>query len=112
MKTAANLPQSAATQDCPEGAGMQAKTTILYCRLSVEDSMEKESNSITNQRKLITEYAERNGFTPHICLIDDGKSGTNYDRPGWQKLMAMVDADEVGTIILKSLDRMGRNYLE
>jgi DNA invertase Pin-like site-specific DNA recombinase len=60
----------------------------------------------------LTEYAERNGFTPHICLTDDGKSGTNYDRPGWQELMTMVDADEVGTIILKSLDRMGRNYLE
>jgi DNA invertase Pin-like site-specific DNA recombinase len=105
--------QCAATQYCPQQeAEMQTKTTVLYCRLSVEDGFDKESNSITNQRKLITEYAERNGFTPHICLTDDGKSGTNFDRPGWQELMAMVDADEVGTIILKSLDRMGRNYLE
>ncbi|MDR1542349.1 MAG: recombinase family protein [Clostridiales bacterium] len=103
---------SAATQNCPKGTEMQTKTTILYCRLSVEDSADKESNSITNQRKLLTEYAERNGYTPYACIADDGRSGTNYDRPGWQELMAKVDADEVGTIILKSLDRMGRNYLE
>jgi DNA invertase Pin-like site-specific DNA recombinase len=107
-----NSQQSAATQFCPKGTEMQQKTTILYCRLSVEDSADKESNSITNQRKLLTEYAERNGYTPHLCIADDGRSGTNYDRPGWQELMAKVDTDEVGTIILKSLDRMGRNYLE
>ena len=91
---------SAATHNCPEGAEMQTKTTILYCRLSVEDSADKESNSITNQRKLLTEYAERNGYTRYICIADDGRSGTNYDRPGWQELMAKVDTDEVGTIIL------------
>ncbi|GHV13489.1 hypothetical protein FACS1894219_08360 [Clostridia bacterium] len=90
----------------------QTKLTVLYLRLSVEDSNDKESNSITNQRSLCEKYAEQNGFTPYICIADDGRSGTNYDRPGWQELMAKVDADEVGTIILKSLDRMGRNYLE
>lgn len=107
--------QSAATRDCPKGAETQmkqTKLTVLYLRLSVEDSNDKESNSITNQRSLCEKYAEQNGFTPYICIADDGRSGTNYDRPGWQELMAKVDADEVGTIILKSLDRMGRNYLE
>ena len=89
------------------------KITILYLRLSKDDDLQQgESNSITNQRKLLTEYAERNGYTPYFCIADDGRSGTNYDRPGWQELMSKVDADEVGTIILKSLDRMGRNYLE
>jgi DNA invertase Pin-like site-specific DNA recombinase len=91
---------------------MNSKLTILYARLSVEDGPDKESNSITNQRKLLTEYAERGGFAPYLCLADDGKSGANYERPAWQELMAKVDANEVGTIILKSLDRMGRNYLE
>jgi DNA invertase Pin-like site-specific DNA recombinase len=61
---------------------------------------------------MLVEYAEKNGFVPYICIADDGRSGTNYDRPGWQELMAKVDADEVGAVILKSLDRMGRNYLE
>ncbi|MDR3091304.1 MAG: recombinase family protein [Clostridiales bacterium] len=84
----------------------------MYARLSALDSVDKESNSIKNQRKLLIEYAERNGYTPYICLADDGKSGANYERPAWQELMSKVDADEVGTIILKSLDRMGRNYLE
>jgi DNA invertase Pin-like site-specific DNA recombinase len=105
-------PTNAAAHDCPKGAEMPIKTTILYCRLSVEDGADKESNSIANQRKLLTEYAERNGFMPYECICDDGRSGTNFDRPGWQELMAKVEAGEVGTIIFKSLDRMGRNYLE
>jgi DNA invertase Pin-like site-specific DNA recombinase len=90
-----------------------AKLTVLYLRLSKDDIGENaESNSIKNQRRMLEEYAEKNGFTPYICLSDDGRSGTNYDRPGWHELMSKVEADEVGTIILKSLDRMGRNYLE
>jgi len=90
----------------------QQKTTILYLRLSKGDSQQAESNSITNQRRLLTEYADRNGFTPYQCVADDDHTGTNYNRPGWQELMAKVESDEVGTIIVKSLDRMGRNYLE
>lgn len=90
----------------------QQKLTILYLRLSKDDLQQAESNSITNQRRLLEEYAERNGFTPYISEADDGYSGTNYNRPGWQNLMAKVEAGEVGTIIVKSLDRMGRNYLQ
>jgi DNA invertase Pin-like site-specific DNA recombinase len=90
----------------------QQKLTILYLRLSKGDSQQAESNSITNQRRLLTEYADRNGFTPYECVADDDHTGTNYNRPGWQELMAKVEADEVGTIIVKSLDRMGRNYVE
>ena len=90
----------------------QQKLTVLYLRLSKGDSQQAESNSITNQRRLLTEYADRNGFTPYECVADDDHTGTNYNRPGWQELMAKVEADEVGTIIVKSLDRMGRNYLE
>jgi DNA invertase Pin-like site-specific DNA recombinase len=92
----------------------QQKMTVLYLRLSKDDISAENavSNSILNQRDMLVKYAEQNGFTPYICLSDDGRTGTNYDRPGWQELMAMIDADEVGAIILKSLDRMGRNYLE
>ncbi|GHV16968.1 recombinase [Clostridia bacterium] len=88
-----------------------AKLTILYQRLSKDDG-ELESTSITNQRDMLIKYAEQNGYTPYVCLCDDGKTGTNFLRPGWTELMELVEADEVGTIILKSLDRMGRNYLE
>ena len=90
------------------------KLTILYQRLSKDDlnSAEIESKSITNQRDMLIKYAEQNGFVPYRCLSDDGKTGTNFDRPGWTELMELVEADEVSTIIVKTLDRMGRNYLE
>ena len=89
------------------------KKTLLYCRLSRDDGGDaQESNSIQNQRKILAEYAERNGFMPYEFVIDDGYSGTNYDRPGWQELLVKVEADEVSTIIVKNLDRMGRNYLQ
>ncbi|GHU87260.1 recombinase [Clostridia bacterium] len=87
------------------------KTTILYCRLSVDDGS-AESNSISHQREMLIEYAERGGFTPYSVEIDDGFTGTNYSRPGWQNIMARIDADEVSTLIVKNLDRMGRNYLQ
>jgi DNA invertase Pin-like site-specific DNA recombinase len=89
------------------------KLTVLYLRLSKDDDViGTESGSITNQRRMLEEYAERNGLFPYISISDDGRSGTNYDHPGWQELMDLVEADKVGAIILKSLDRMGRNYLE
>ncbi|MDR1247158.1 MAG: recombinase family protein [Clostridiales Family XIII bacterium] len=92
---------------------MKQRTTILYCRLSRDDGdTAKESNSIQNQRRILSEYADRNGFTPYEFAVDDGYSGTNYNRPGWQDLMTKVESDEVSTIIVKNLDRMGRNYLQ
>jgi DNA invertase Pin-like site-specific DNA recombinase len=93
---------------------MNKKLTVLYQRLSKDDlnAPNGESNSITNQRDMLVKYAEQNGFTPYVCLSDDGRTGTNFARPGWEQLMELVEADKVGAIILKSLDRMGRNYLE
>lgn len=90
------------------------KLTILYQRLSKDDpnGADGESNSIKNQRDMLEKYAKQNGFVPYRCLSDDGKTGTNFSRPGWTELMELVEADEVGTIIVKTLDRMGRNYLE
>jgi DNA invertase Pin-like site-specific DNA recombinase len=92
--------------------GRQApKMTILYERLSKDDDREKESNSITNQRALLEEYAAKNGFVPYINISDDGYSGTNFRRPGWEKLIDEVEAGNVSTLIIKDLTRMGRNYL-
>jgi DNA invertase Pin-like site-specific DNA recombinase len=111
MNETLNAQKCAATQDCPEGAEMQ-KLTILYERLSREDLRADESLSIENQKKMLEIYAEQNGLVPYLHLSDDGYTGTNYNRPGWQELIAKVEADEVGTIIVKNLDRMGRNYLQ
>ncbi|MDR1536844.1 MAG: recombinase family protein [Clostridiales bacterium] len=88
-----------------------AKTTILYSRLSRDDLLQGESLSIANQKQILETYAGQNGCTPHLHLSDDGYSGTQWDRPGWQELLAMVERDEVGAILVKTMDRMGRDYL-
>ena len=85
--------------------------TILYARLSRDDDLEGDSGSIVNQRRLLEEYAEKNGFVPYSCVCDDGYSGVAWDRPGWQKIMAEIEAGNVQTIVVKNLDRMGRDYL-
>ena len=105
--------QSAANvHDCGEEQTTNKKVTILYCRLSRDDGDAGEYNSIGNQRRILSEYADRNGFAPYEFAVDDGYSGTNYNRPGWQELIGRVEADEVSAIIVKNLDRMGRNYLQ
>ena len=88
------------------------KLTMLYSRLSRDDELQGPSNSILNQQQMLQEYAERNGMIPYLHVSDDGYSGTNYNRPGWQELIGKVEAGEVSTIICKNLDRMGRNYLQ
>ncbi|MDR3185519.1 MAG: recombinase family protein, partial [Christensenellaceae bacterium] len=90
---------------------MNRKQNILYERLSREDSRADESLSIENQKMILEKYAVENGFTPFLHISDDGQTGANYARPGWQELISMVEADEVDTILLKTLDRMGRDYL-
>ena len=88
-----------------------AKLTILYQRLSKDDEQAGESNSILNQRRLLEEYAERNNLTPYLSISDDGYSGTNFQRPGWAELMEKVESGEVSTILVKTMDRIGRDYL-
>jgi len=87
------------------------KLVILYQRLSREDGDKAESDSIQNQRRILTEYAERNNLKPFISIQDDGFSGANWNRPGWQEIIAKVENGEVSTLILKNLDHMGRDYL-
>jgi DNA invertase Pin-like site-specific DNA recombinase len=91
---------------------MSKKVTILYARLSHGDELMGESNSISNQRCLLEEFAERNNLTPYECLVDDDYSGTNFSRPGWQELIRRVDNDEVSCLCLKDSSRMARNYLQ
>ncbi len=87
------------------------KYTILYGRLSQEDERDGESNSIQNQRLMLEKYAADNGFENILFLSDDGYSGTNFDRPGWNEVMRLVENGRVATIIVKDMSRLGRNYL-
>jgi DNA invertase Pin-like site-specific DNA recombinase len=87
------------------------KVNILYARLSRDDELQGPSNSILNQQQLLEEYANAHGLTPYIFLHDDGYSGTRWDRPSWQELISMVDADKVSCICIKDSSRMGRDYL-
>jgi DNA invertase Pin-like site-specific DNA recombinase len=83
----------------------------LYARLSRDDELQGESNSITNQKQLLENYALQNGFANTRVFQDDGFSGTGWDRPGWTALIDEVESGRVQTIILKNLDRMGRDYI-
>lgn len=77
------------------------KITALYCRLSHEDSMQGESNSIQNQRKILTDYTKSKGFRNTKFYIDDGFSGTNFNRPGFESMMADMEDGKIGIIIVK-----------
>ena len=91
---------------------MNTKINILYARLSREDMESNgESGSITNQIELLTKYAENNDIAPILLIQDDGWSGTSWSRPGWQELMGYVERGEVSTILVKTLDRIGRDHL-
>ena len=88
------------------------KITALYCRLSKDDGTNNESMSISTQKTMLKEYAKRNGFLNCRFYVDDGYSGTNYDRPAFQQLIEDIRNGEVATLITKDLSRLGRNYLE
>lgn len=88
------------------------KVTALYCRLSHDDEMQGDSNSIRNQKAILQKYADDNGFANTAFFVDDGYTGTNFDRPDWQRLIGMVENGEVGTVIVKDMSRLGRDYLK
>ena len=90
----------------------QEKYTILYARLSQEDDVRGDSNSIMNQRHILENYARDNGFSDTKFLYDDGFSGTNFNRPSWNEIMALIENEQVETLIVKDLSRLGREYLE
>ena len=86
--------------------------TALYERLSRDDEMQGESNSITNQKQLLESYAKRNGFVNIYHYIDDGVSVTTFDREGFQKMIKAVEENKVSTVIVKDMSRFGRDYLK
>ncbi len=90
----------------------QAGITALYCRLSRDDGTEGDSNSVANQKKLLTKYAKENGFGNTRFYVDDGYTGTNFNRPGFQKLLEDMEMGYVSAIIVKDMSRLGRDYLQ
>ena len=86
--------------------------TALYCRLSQDDGNVGDSDSIINQKKILAEYAERNGYTPYQFYIDDGFSGTNFERPQFKQMIEDAKKGTVKRIICKDLSRFGRDYIK
>lgn len=93
-------------------AALEEKITALYCRLSRDDELQGDSNSIKNQKAILQKYAEDNGFKNLHFFVDDGFSGTNFDRPDFQQMIAEMDEGNVATIIVKDMSRLGRDYLK
>ena len=86
--------------------------TALYCRLSLEDGRDNESMSISNQKAMLRMYAEQNGMFNYAFYVDDGYTGRNFDRPGFQRMINDIEAGKIGCVITKDLSRLGRNYIE
>ena len=87
-------------------------TAALYCRLSRDDNMDSESNSIQNQRKILQKAAKDKGYTDTIFFVDDGITGTTMKRPGFQKMLTAIEAGYISAVFVKGLSRLGRNYIE
>ena len=88
------------------------KITPLYERLSRDDELQGESNSISNQKQMLEDFARRNGLPNPTHFTDDGISGTRFDRPGFLAMMEEVEAGRVEAIVIKDMSRLGRNYLQ
>ena len=88
------------------------KITALYCCLSRDDELQGDSNSIVIQKAILSKYANDNGFKNPQYFIDDGVSGTTFEREGFQAMIAEVENGNVSTVIVKDMSRFGRNYLK
>lgn len=104
--------------DCPPMKGAETmlrqsdKITALYCRLSCDDELQGDSNSIVNQKAILSKYAKENHFSNTAFFVDDGYSGTNFNRPSWSELLERIENGEVATLIVKDMSRLGRDYLK
>lgn len=87
-------------------------TAALYCRLSRDDNMDNESNSISNQKKILQKAAKDKGYSDTIFFVDDGITGTTMKRPGFQKMIQAIEAGYISAVFVKDLSRLGRNYIE
>ena len=93
------------------GQSNNDRITALYCRLSIDDEQLGESNSITNQKSILSKYAENNNFKNIKFFVDDGYSGTSFTRPAFMEIMELAEQGQIGTIIVKDHSRLGRNRL-
>ena len=93
-------------------AKQRDRITALYCRLSRDDEYSGDSASISTQKKMLKQYADDNGFLNCEYFVDDGYSGTNFSRPEFSRMIGLVEQGKVGTVIVKDLSRLGRNYLQ
>jgi len=91
---------------------LNQKITALYCRISLDDGSQNESMSISNQKLLLKDYAEKNGMPRYEYYVDDGYTGRNFNRPSFKRLIADIEAGKIGCVITKDLSRLGRNYIE
>ena len=87
-------------------------TAALYCRLSRDDNMDTESNSIQNQKKILQKAAKEKGYADTLFFVDDGITGTTMKRPGFQKIITAIEAGYISAVFVKDLSRLGRNYIE
>lgn len=88
------------------------KDTAIYTRLSRDDELQGDSNSIIHQKELLSRYAADHGFHSVRFFVDDGFSGTNFQRPGFQEMLSEIEAGKIGTVIVKDMSRLGRDYLK
>ena len=90
----------------------EQKITALYERLSRDDDVAGDSNSILNQKRYLESYAQQRGYSNIVHYTDDGWSGGNFERPGWKRLVADIEAGKVAHLLCKDMSRIGRNYLQ
>ena len=90
----------------------EQQITALYERLSRDDELAGESNSIQTQKAILADYAAAHGFLNCVHYTDDGYSGGNFDRPAWQEMIADIEAGKVSAVIVKDMSRVGRDYLQ
>ena len=92
--------------------GQTRYNTALYLRLSKDDGTDSESSSIQTQKEMLTRYCRENGFAISEIYVDDGWSGTNSNRPSFQRMLSDIEDGKINCVITKDLSRLGRNYLE
>ena len=88
------------------------KITALYCRISLDDGGDNESMSISNQKLMLRDFAEKHGMFQYEYYVDDGYTGRNFNRPAFQRMIADIEAGKIGCVVTKDLSRLGRNYIE
>ena len=103
---------TAAALQFPYMAMSSEELTALYCRLSRDDELQGDSNSIVNQKKILEKYAREHGYSNFKFYVDDGISGTTFNRPGFQQMIADIEAGLVKRVIIKDMSRFGRDYLQ